>query len=219
MSEERTFAKTAMRPELTNLPVRMADLPIDERGYPVPWFVDWIDGKPEFRAMDQRKWARAIKEKLCWVCGKRLGASLWFVIGPMCLINRTTGEPPCHRECAQWSAKSCPFLTRPHAKRREMEAAKPIGGIAIPRNPGVTLLVATADYKVWQPEAGEFLIEIGEPVSWEWWSEGRAATRAEVEESVRTGLPILEDVARRQVGAMEHLQKMVARFEKYLPEK
>jgi hypothetical protein len=51
----------------------MSDLPVDERGFPVPWFVAWFDGKPEFRAMDGLKWIRAVREHLCWVCGGRLG--------------------------------------------------------------------------------------------------------------------------------------------------
>src|SRR5580692_7475343 len=99
--------------DMSTLPRRMTALPIDERGYPVPWFVDWIDGKPEFRAMDPRKFVRAIKEKLCWVCGQRLGVNVCFVAGPMCGINRTSSEPPSHRECAVWSAQNCPFLNNP----------------------------------------------------------------------------------------------------------
>src|SRR5690242_2247182 len=109
-----------LRPELEQpLPDRIARLPLDERGYPVPWFVDWVDGKPEFRAMDPAKWKRAVKERLCWVCGDRLGVLLVFPIGPMCGINRTTAEPPSHRDCALWSVRNCPFLSRPHMVRRE----------------------------------------------------------------------------------------------------
>lgn len=103
----------------TDLPERMADLPVDDRGYPVPWFVAWHDGKPEFRAMDPAKFARAIKEKRCWVCGERLGVNLCFVAGPMCGINRTSSEPPSHLMCARWSAQNCPFLSNPRMVRRE----------------------------------------------------------------------------------------------------
>jgi hypothetical protein len=108
-----------MRAGLEPLPGRMLGLPVDKRGYPVPWFVDWLDGEPEFRAMDPEKWAKAIKRKLCWVCGQQLGTRFSFVLGPMCGINRTTAEPPCHLDCARWSARNCPFLTAQMTRRRE----------------------------------------------------------------------------------------------------
>jgi hypothetical protein len=132
--------KATLRPELdaAGMPHRMKFLPVD-RGYPVPWFVDWIDGAPEFRAMNPNKWVAAVKKKLCWVCGSKLGKYMAFVSGPMCGINRTSSEPPCHLDCARWSAKNCPFLVRPRMVRREgdgMEDGKFAGGIGLTRNPG-----------------------------------------------------------------------------------
>src|SRR5437667_1054661 len=112
--------KTTMRAELEPLPERMRHLRIDDRGYPVPWFVPWVDGQPEFRAMDAVKRHKAIKDGRCWVCGGSLyGQKKVFVIGPMCGVNRTTAEPPNHLECARWSARNCPFLTQREIKRRE----------------------------------------------------------------------------------------------------
>jgi hypothetical protein len=215
--------EVTLRPELKDIPIFMMDLPVDpDRGFPVPWFVEWIDGKPEFRVMSGEKWRRAVREKRCWVCGKPLGAYLCFVLGPMCGITRTTSEPPCHRACAQWSAKYCPFLSRPHMVRREDEelrarGAECIGGIGLKRNPGVALLWVARGFKVFRPEGGGMLITVGEPTDWEWWAEGRKATRAEVEESIRTGLPLLEVEAVKQEGAMEDLKQRVAEFARYLP--
>ena len=40
---------TALCKDLPPLPRRFLGLPIDDRGYPVPWFVHWVDGKPDFR--------------------------------------------------------------------------------------------------------------------------------------------------------------------------
>src|SRR5262252_8862699 len=102
----------AVRPELEQIPERMRDLPLDHRGYPVPWFVSYIDGPdgtkiPEFRAMDTFKFATAIREDRCWVCGWKLGQWKCFVVGPMCGINRVSSEPPSHLECAPWSARNC----------------------------------------------------------------------------------------------------------------
>lgn len=199
------------------LPERMRSLPIDDRGFVVPWFVAWIDGKPEFRGMDAGKWSAAVREKLCWVCGQKLGKYLCFAIGPMCGVNRTTSEPPCHLECARWSAKNCPFLSRPKMTRREDEALLEhskgkigTGGFGIKRNPGVALLWVTKSYEVYRDGMGGWLIEIGDPVEVEWYSEGRPATRAEVEESIRTGLPFLEELARQEPGGLEALEEMKA---------
>ena len=87
--------------DMVSLPMRMRSLSIDERGFPIPWFVAYKDGKPEFRAMDGEKFVRALRGKLCWVCGQKLGVTMAFVAGPMCGINRTSAEPPSHRDCAR----------------------------------------------------------------------------------------------------------------------
>jgi hypothetical protein len=136
---------TTLRPGLVDLPIRMRDLPLDPRGYPIPAFVDTLpDGTRDFRVMSRKHWTACYTLKLCWVCGQRLGTHITFVLGPMCGISRTTSEPPCHTECARWSARFCPFLSRPHMVRREDELIKSlegnIPGCPILRNPGVALL-------------------------------------------------------------------------------
>lgn len=202
------------------VPKRMSHLPIDERGYVVPWFVDWLDGKPEFRAMDPVKFRRAIKEKLCWVCGGRLGVNLCFVAGPMCGINRTSSEPPSHLECGQWSARNCPFLSNPRQVRREDEVlgnvAENAAGFALSRNPGVVMLWITRQYEVFKVENG-YLLQMGEPDAVEWLACGRAATREEVLASIDSGLPNLEALARQERGGIEALGESRRRFEKWLP--
>ncbi len=208
-----------VRPELEALPERMADLPVDKRGYPVPFFVQWINGEPEFRAMDPLKWRRAVREKLCWVCGGKLGRYKTFVLGPMCGITRTTSEPPCHKECARWSARNCPFLARPHMVRREDEvtATAVVAGYAIKRNPGVSLLWTTDSYSLFDDGNGRPLITVGDFDSIEWWAEGKVATRAQVQNSIAGGYPILEAAA-IQDGALPDLHAKVERFQECIPE-
>jgi hypothetical protein len=88
----------------------------------------------------------------------------------------------------------------------------------IARNPGVAMLWTTDKYSVFRVGTG-ILIQIGEALDVEWLAEGRAATRAEVDESVRTGLPTLETVAREDsASAVAHLARLVEGFTKYLPE-
>jgi hypothetical protein len=165
--------------------------------------VAWENGVPDFRVADTQKFRRAIRERRCWVCGERLGIHLAFVLGPMCGINRTTTEPPCHLDCADWSARACPFLARPHATRRDTEALAAeyeasVAGIPILRNPGVTLIWITREYRLFDDGRGHPLLTIGEPERVVWYTKGRAATRAEVAASIAAGLPALQAVAAEQ---------------------
>lgn len=213
-----------MRPELEPLPPRMEGLPLDDRGYPIPWFVAYVDGKPEFRAMDLEKFVRALKEKLCWVCGERLGIYIAFVSGPMCGINRTTTEPPSHKDCAVWSARNCPFMNNPRVVRREDDSSAAFSennaGISIKRNPGVAMVWNTRYFETFRDPSnkdGGILIQMGEPDSVEWYFEGKPATREPVVESIESGLPILEALAMRQEGGMEALARYRRRFDKWIP--
>jgi hypothetical protein len=224
MNEAEVKKCPVMRADLNaqTLPARMKDLPLDARGYPIPWFVDYLeDGTPEFRAMDRVKFRRAIREKLCWVCGGKLGVNITFVAGPMCGINRTSSEPPNHRDCALWSAQNCPFLSNPRMVRREDEVMRQaweenVPGFGLKRNPGVVMLWHTRNYEVFKVENG-VLIQMGEPESVAWLACGRPATRAEVMQSIESGLPHLEALARQEKGGIEAMAASLKRFEKWLP--
>lgn len=194
------------------MPERIKNLPRDpERGYPVPFFVAWIDGKADFRIADDEKRRRCIKERLCWICGERLGRYLGFVVGPMCSVNRISAEPPMHRDCAEYSARVCPFLLNPNQKRNPRRVDVPIDkgpGIMIARNPGCMVLWITTSYSLVPDGHGGLLFGLGNPVSLCWVAEGRTATRAEVLESIETGLPILRELAEKEgpraITALEH---------------
>src|SRR5262245_24259263 len=127
------------------LPPRMQRLPISAEGYPIPWFVATIDGKPDFRCYTTEKIRGAIKFKKCWLCGELLGKHMTFVIGPMCAVNRTSADPPAHHDCATYAAKACPFLTQPRMRRHEKDLPedRSVAGFGLARNPGVALLWTT----------------------------------------------------------------------------
>lgn len=181
--------------QTVEMPGRIAKLPRNHAGYPVPWFVEWIDGKPDFRIMDAAKLRLAVKFRLCWICGEKMGRTVSYVVGPMCSINLISAEPPSHTECAVYSARVCPFLINPEKERRERrmpEGVTDAAGIMLARNPGVALVWTTKhDPRIFQPPGGGILFSLPPPIEVSWWAEGRAATRKEVEESVASGLPTL----------------------------
>jgi hypothetical protein len=162
------------------LPQRMRSLPISDEGFPVPKFVPWIKGKPEFRGMDGEHMAMCVRLKRCWLCGDRLGVHMTFTIGPMCIVNRNIAEPP----------------------------AGHVAGVGLKRNPGVVALWTTRTYRVHRAPNGGALFSIGNPESVEYFCEGRKATRDEILVSMETGLPLLMDIAQQEGnGAPEELQR------------
>jgi hypothetical protein len=200
------------------MPDRIKRLPISPTGFPVPWFVAWRDGVPDFRVIGPDKMVQAVNRKLCWICGQPLGVRKAFLIGPMCAVNRCISEPPSHLECADYAARACPFLTTPHAKRNAKdlpdERVTPAG--AIMRNPGAVAVWITKSFKAFRHD-GSVLFRLGEPEKVMWFAEGRTATRAEVQHSIDTGLPLLIEEAKRQgVDPAETLQEIV-RVEPLLP--
>jgi len=201
------------------IPARLNRLPRTPAGLPIPWFVAWKDGRYDFRVVDARKLEPAVKHRLCWLCGQQMGRMMCFVVGPMCVVNRASSEPPMHRDCAEYALRACPFLTQPRRVRREagLPEGVTMAGTPILRNPGAAALYVTRSYTVAKVTGG-ILFDMGPPEEVAWWAEGRAATRAEVEHSIATGLPLLQAEADRDgVAAHQALAGAVVQAMRLLP--
>lgn len=211
-----------MTQTFVDMPDRIAHLPRDHRGFPVPRFVEWIDGVPDFRVMSLAHLIDCVKHNRCWLCGGHLGRHKAFVIGPMCAINKVNSEPPCHYECARFAARNCPFLIRPKMRRNEVDLPEghvEAAGVPLKRNPGCCAIWVTGSYKAFKAGHGNhgYLFSLGPPARIEFWAEGRPATRDEVIESIRGGLPSLQEVAEHDgPEGIAALQAQVQKFERVL---
>lgn len=202
------------------MPERIAALPRDHRGFPVPWFVAWIDDKPHFPTMSEQRLQQAIEDDRCWICGHPIEGPLRaYVVGPMCAVNRTSGEPPSHEMCADYAARACPFLANPdRARKPRIEGQREPAGRAIYRNPGVALVWVTRGTRLKDDGRGGLLFDIGDPVLTRWYAHGGAATREEAEASMDSGVELLREVAEEQgPGAVLKLAEMVAAAKRLLP--
>lgn len=215
-------------------PPRIARLPRNKAGYPIPWFVDreigpdgTPDPEPDFRIADKDRMYGAITFRVCWVCGGSLrnqtlglaATQYAYVIGPMCAVNRISSEPPAHRDCALYSATACPFLTTPSMRRRPelpAEAVKPDGEMLL-RNPGVALVWVT---NTWRMVPGHELWDVNEPAELLWYCEGRPATWTEAFHAIESGMPELRAAADRDPNsqaAQAELAKQYGRALELLP--
>jgi hypothetical protein len=213
--------KRDLRPELPEAPPAIRRLPVDARGFPVPFFVAWLDGKPDHRIVEPIKLMRCVREGLCWICGQKLTRPAVCVIGPMCGVNHVSSEPPSHEACARFAVQGCPFMSRPNMRRRE--AGLPPELVAAPgvmHNPGLSLLWWTERVEVFKaagPRSHRRLFDIGDPLRVEWWTEGRLATRDEAEAALAVGLPKLMAQAGGDAAEIAQLDRQADRLREWLP--
>lgn len=101
--------------EFAYLPARIAALPRDDRGYPIPYIVlRDLDDKPQFAANDMRLVRDAVADDLCHVCGQELDAWVWFLGGVgSAFLNGDAGQyadGPMHQECMRFAVQYCPHI-------------------------------------------------------------------------------------------------------------
>lgn len=109
-------------------PARIAAMQKDERGYPIPHSVAWVDGKPDFRVIDPNKWIEAVNNYQCGICGQKLEGEMAFVGGPVSIHNRLFTDLPMHKDCAEYALKTCPYLAAPKFGHASLESLAKHGG-------------------------------------------------------------------------------------------
>jgi len=209
-----------------NEPLRIARLHHDKHGRPVPWFVAWLDpdgqpanagapgAVPDFRVLKPGAVGIAWASRICWVCGLvfQRQEPRAFTIGPMCIVNLVSAEPPAHHDCAAYSAKVCPFLSTPNMTRRTRHLPPGTSlppGEMITRNPGVAAVwVVKYNQPKAEREADGLLFRVGRPPLWvEWYAQGRTATRREVLDSILSGMPLLAEQCHGDEAALLELDR------------
>jgi len=182
------------------VPERIARLPRDPRGYPIPWNVLRTDDATFFTVNDDRKAFRALREGLCPICGERLGRWLWFVGGP-----RSAFDPggcymdlPGHRDCMEFALQVCPYLAAPkymgridivHPEKLPPQARVLLDETQIPERPEV--MVAVACTRVEALDRGPlqpYLKPVAPFLDWTYWRHGKQISEAEAMPFLRAAL-------------------------------
>lgn len=198
------------------LPERIKALPVDDRGFPVPYFVAIVDGKPDHRITDPNKLVACVSQGLCWVCGQPLHNDITFIVFPMCAANSITDEPPAHYECNKFSCTYCPHLSNPKAKRNTHH----LPGELVRSETGIDNTGLPVQ-GIWTPYCNEYQIEptstsllfrLATPEKVEWYYEGRLATKEEVLSNFNVRIPVLERQVDEQGKLAFDIQVNTARY-------
>lgn len=167
------------------MPARIARLP-KFQGIPVPFYVPDIEGRPDFGAVRPRAIAECHLEKLCWICGDKTGAFKAFVTSASNGITRMVQEPPCHADCAEYTAR-----------------------VAMAASDDVALVWVTRSYEPVPVEEGLFF-RMGFPEQRQFWFRGRPAAAHEIASSLKRNIGALRDQALQQgpeaIAAVKRLE-------------
>ncbi|MFI5867658.1 hypothetical protein [Streptomyces sp. NPDC051546] len=111
--------------DLPPVPGRIAGLPRDTRGYPVPAENGWLRGKPQLALQDFRRCGALYAHSCCAICGLPFepGEVLYRLFShteteqavPLDACQRLDG--PGHRDCMIFSGAVCPFFITSGARR------------------------------------------------------------------------------------------------------
>lgn len=103
------------------IPDQMRHLPLDDRGYVIPYTVlRDRRGKAHFAVNDEYKRQEILKEDRCPICGLKLLRGRWSVGGPLSLLDDRGAliDPPMHYECSHYALRACPYLAAPSYGKR-----------------------------------------------------------------------------------------------------
>lgn len=161
------------------IPARLAARPRDPRGLPIPYVVLMVNGVPDFRITDLERWAAAVSQHRCGLCGQPLGAWSAFIGGPKSMASHCFTDSAMHRDCAEFAIKVCPYLALPSMKRTSQRAEHE--GVllttieeVVEERPAYFGLGITRQYGVeTMPESGALFVRAGPWESLTWYREGQ----------------------------------------------
>jgi len=150
------------------MPPAVAKLERDQRGYPIPFMVvqpEDNDGEALLGVLDPERVIRALRNRLCGVCGEGLGYWITFIGGPLSLRKRWFRNPPMHEACARYAMGVCPFLASPHARYRPVSGnpETSVSHLMADQRPSTMYVVYTRRYRIVVVN-GEVVAEIAPPV-------------------------------------------------------
>lgn len=146
------------------MPRQMHHLPRTPLGNPIPWWVQTVDGTPDYRAISLDTIHKALRDRLCLVCGWGLGPRVAFLFAGGSLLSRQATEPPAHEACATYSAQVCPFLATP---------TRPDGGRQ------VIAVWVCRDFDTSPSDIGGPVLRAVDAAAVTWWHAGRPAARTD----------------------------------------
>lgn len=130
------------------IPKFLEHLKVDERGYPIPFFVPKINGVYDFKYASEPKTVLCLKERKCYICGKKMVPdNHYFITGPVGQKNHVVSEPPMHCACAEFALKACPHMFYQAAERKSDDIIGKTNPYLLKNKPPFLWLIKAKSYE------------------------------------------------------------------------
>jgi hypothetical protein len=165
---------------MSDIPFRLSRRPRDARGFVIP-FAQFIkaDGTPDFRIMDDQHSSKAVRRRLCSICGEPMRGDVYFIGGPLCVENGYFYDPAMHKDCATYAIQTCPHLARSKGRYAatpdldEQGVVLVAGAMDISKKAEWFAIMRTTGYQSGRSADGMLIIKANMPwVSVERWRDG-----------------------------------------------
>ena len=94
------------------MPASLARRP-QYRGMPIPYMSPiGRDGVPLFSVDNEVLKLEVMHQRLCGLCGEKLGQWIGFIGDMDCMLDRIFEQPGMHIDCLQYAASICPYIAR-----------------------------------------------------------------------------------------------------------
>jgi hypothetical protein len=156
------------------MPERIKALPVHPNGYPIPFFVHQPKGKlVDLRIASPYAIASCHRDRVCWICGQKLGKFVCFIGGPLSTNNQVYNDGPMHRNCAEYALKVCPYLAISQVDRRgEAVPGYAVHDFQIKEKPERFGLLITNGWTIFKAET-IYLFHAFNPIEMTWWKDGK----------------------------------------------
>ena len=118
-------------------------------------------------------------------------------------------------EIGEWSARICPFLSRPMAVRPDFAGQHATPGIMVSDNPGMCAVWVTREYRFGR----DGLCRIGDPIRVSWWRRGVEVTSDKDAQAVyEARAALLRNTARDEgANALAFFERLKVIADKFSP--
>ena len=129
------------------------------KGHLVPFTALWRGDIPDFKVVDPEMVYACVNERLCGICGNKIGPRGVFIGGSESIKTLLFTDPAMHAACAAYAYSACPFLSGKITEMSTNHANDVVVNIYVsPQRPAAFYTLSTTDWRFTRHKGELFIL-------------------------------------------------------------